>query len=195
MRGFAGGGGGAGGGPMAAGDGTFGGVSASSGKGGGAIPSSGTAGGGTSGRSTAGRTGTGTNATGASDLTPTQLRAVLRELTADDFTKPVVGRMNINTVSAAVLKDALKLDPRIADAIIARRKAKAEGITSIEDLAGVSGISPQVLQQLAMQFDVTSSVYTVSTRGRAATTGAEVEIEAVVDMSELPVKIISYREQ
>ena len=45
------------------------------------------------------------------------------------------------------------------------------------------------------QFDVTSSVYTVTSRGRAASTGAEVEIEVVIDKSELPAKILSYREQ
>lgn len=87
------------------------------------------------------------------------------------------------------------MDPRLADTIIARRKAKPEGIVSIADLAGMPGVNPQVLQQLGAQFDVTSSVYTVSTRGRAATTGAEIEIEALVDASERPVKIISYREQ
>ncbi|MEI6475398.1 MAG: helix-hairpin-helix domain-containing protein, partial [Planctomycetota bacterium] len=121
--------------------------------------------------------------------------AVLRELTADDFTKPVPGRMNINTVPESVLKEVLELDPRMADAIIARRRAKTEGITSLADLSDMSGINPTVLTQLATQFDVTSSVYTVTSRGRAATTGAEVEIEAVVDKSQLPAKIISYREQ
>jgi DNA uptake protein ComE-like DNA-binding protein len=149
----------------------------------------------TSGRSSGGRT-TGANGTaGVQDLNPEQLRAVLRELTGDDFTKPVPGRMNINTVPAAVLKEVLEIDPRVADAIIARRKSKPEGITSLADLSSMSGINPQVLGQLATQFDVTSSVYTVTSRGRAASTGAEVEIEAVVDKSKLPATIISYREQ
>jgi hypothetical protein len=103
--------------------------------------------------------------------------------------------MNINTVPAAVLKEVLEIDPRVADAIIARRKSKPEGITSLADLSSMSGINPQVLGQLATQFDVTSSVYTVTSRGRAASTGAEVEIEAVVDKSKLPATIISYREQ
>jgi DNA uptake protein ComE-like DNA-binding protein len=153
-------------------------------------------GGGSSGRSSSGRSSGGTGgASAVADLTNAQLRAVLRETTADDFAKPVPGRMNINTVPDSVLKEVLEIDPRLADAIIARRRSKPEGITSLADLSDMSGINPTVLTQLASQFDVTSSVYTVTSRGRAATTGAEVEIEAVVDKSQLPAKIISYREQ
>ena len=168
----------------------------SSGSGSGASGSSAAAGGGSSGRSSSGRSSGGTGGTSAvADLTSQQLRAVLRETTADDFAKPVPGRMNINTVPDSVLKEVLEMDPRVADAIIARRRSKPEGITSLADLSDMSGINPTVLTQLATQFDVTSSVYTVTSRGRAATTGAEVEIEAVVDKSQLPAKIISYREQ
>jgi hypothetical protein len=35
----------------------------------------------------------------------------------------------------------------------------------------------------------------VTCRGRAASTGVEVEIEAVVDRSQVPARILSYREQ
>lgn len=152
--------------------------------------------GGSSGRSSGGQASGGAGGTAAvTNLTNEQLRAVLRETTADDFTKPVPGRMNINTVPDSVLKEVLEIDPRVADAIVARRRAKPEGITSLADLSEISGMNPTVLSQIAAQFDVTSSVYTVTSRGRAATTGAEVEIEAIVDKSQLPAKIISYREQ
>jgi DNA uptake protein ComE-like DNA-binding protein len=172
-------------------------VGGTSGGRGGAAGGGATAGGGgaTSGRSSGGRSTGNAGAAAVQDLNPEQLRAVLRELTGDDFTKPVPGRMNINTVPEAVLKEVLEIDPRVADAIIARRKSKPEGIASLADLSSMSGINPQVLGQLATQFDVTSSVYTVTSRGRAASTGAEVEIEAVVDKSKLPATIISYREQ
>jgi len=149
----------------------------------------------TSGRSSAGRTAGATGGSGVPDLTPEQVRAVVRELTIDDFTKPVPGRMNINTVPEAVLKEVLDMDPRMADAIIARRKSRPEGIASLADLASMSGMNPQVLSQVATQFDVTSSVYTVTSRGRAASTGTEVEVEAVLDKSEFPVRITTYREQ
>jgi DNA uptake protein ComE-like DNA-binding protein len=147
------------------------------------------------GRSSAGTGQQGQTGQQVQDLSPAQLRAALRELTGDDFTKPVPGRININTAPASLLKDVLDMDPRVADAIVARRKAKPEGIASLADLAAMSGVNPQVLGQLASQFDVTSSVYTVTSRGRAASTGAEVELEATVDRSELPAQILSYREQ
>ena len=163
-------------------------------KGGGSGGSTSSGGGGSSGRSSGGRSGTG-GTSAVADLNPAQLRAVLREITSDDFSKPVPGRMNINTVPESVLKEVLDFDPRLADAIVARRKSKPEGIVSLADLSGMSGVNPQVLSQIATQFDVTSSVYTVTSRGRAASTGAEVEIEVVIDKSELPAKILSYREQ
>jgi DNA uptake protein ComE-like DNA-binding protein len=147
------------------------------------------------GRSSAGSGAQGQQGQQVQDLSPAQLRAALRELTGDDFSKPVPGRLNINTVPASLLKEVLDMDPRVADAIVARRRAKPEGITSLADLASMSGVNPQVLGQLAAQFDVRSSVYTVTSRGRAASTGTEVELEAVVDRSELPAVILSYREQ
>ena len=155
-------------------------------------------GGGTSGRSSGGRSATGAGASGGSavrDLDPSQLRAVLRETSSDNFSEPVPGRININTAPEALLKEVLDLEPRVADAIIARRKASPTGIVSIADLQGMTGLDPGMLVQLAQQFDVTSSVYTVTSRGRSVTTGTEVEIEAVVDRSELPAKIVAYRER
>ncbi|MFO0961884.1 MAG: type II secretion system protein GspK [Phycisphaerales bacterium] len=156
--------------------------------------SSGGASGATSGRSSAGR-GNATSTPAVKDLNDQQLRAVLRETTADDFSKPVPGRININTASADLLKNVLDIDARVADTIVARRRAKREGITSLVDLMGLSGLNSAALGQIATQFDVTSSVYTVTSRGRAASTGVEVEIEAVVDRSVVPARILSYREQ
>jgi DNA uptake protein ComE-like DNA-binding protein len=152
--------------------------------------------GGLSGRSSGGR-GSGQNAqaNGPKDLTDAQLRAVLRETTTEDFSKPVPGRINLNTAPVALLKDVLALDPRVADAIVARRRAKPEGITSLAELPGIGGMNATALATLTSQCDVQSSVYTVTSRGRALSTGAEVEIEVVVDRSEIPARILSYREQ
>lgn len=149
---------------------------------------------GTSGRSSGGRTGTATSTT-VKDLTDAQLRVALQELTTEDFSKPVPGRVNVNTASAELLKDVLGVDPRVADGIVARRKSRAEGITSLADLAGISGMTTATLATLTSQCDVSSSVYTVTSRGRPHSTGAEVEIEVVVDRSVLPARILSYREQ
>lgn len=183
--------GGATGGTTGGSKGSTGGTGGSSATGG----SGGSTGGATSGRSSAGRgSGSGTT-TGPRDLTEAQLRAVLRETTGDDFSKPVPGRININTAPVDLLKEVLDIEPRVAEAIVARRRAKPQGITSLVDLQGMSGMNPSALAQLATQFDVTSSVYTVTSRGRAASTGVEVEIEAVIDRSQVPARILSYREQ
>jgi DNA uptake protein ComE-like DNA-binding protein len=150
----------------------------------------------TSGRSSGGRAAEGGDGRGAvRDLDPAQLRGILREASNDDFAQRVPGRVNINTAPAALLKEVMQIDPRVADAIVARRNSSPRGIASIADLQGMSGLTPALLTQIAQQFDVTSSVYTVTSRGRSASTGAEVEIEAVVDRSTYPATIVSYRER
>jgi DNA uptake protein ComE-like DNA-binding protein len=152
---------------------------------------------GSSGRSSGGG-GAGTGADGRAavrDLDAAQLRGILREASNDNFAQRVQGRVNINTASAALLKEVMQIDPRVADAIVARRNSSPRGIVSIADLQGMSGLTPALLTQIAQQCDVTSSVYTVTSRGRSASTGAEVEIEAVVDRSTYPATIVSYRER
>jgi DNA uptake protein ComE-like DNA-binding protein len=150
----------------------------------------------TSGRSSGGRGAAGTDGRSAvRDLDAAQLRGILREASNDNFAQRVPGRININTAPAALLKEVMQIDPRVADAIVARRNSSPRGIASIADLQGMSGLTPALLTQIAQQFDVTSSVYTVTSRGRSASTGAEVEIEAVVDRSTYPATIVSYRER
>ena len=150
----------------------------------------------TSGRSSGGRGTAGSDGRGAvRDLDAAQLRGILREASNDDFAQRVQGRVNINTAPVALLKEVMQIDPRVADAIVARRNASPQGIVSIADLQGMSGLTPALLAQIAQQCDVTSSVYTVTSRGRSASTGAEVEIEAVVDRSTYPATIVSYRER
>ena len=51
------------------------------------------------------------------------------------------------------------------------------------------------LSALAPMADTQSYVFTVTSRGRSATTGLEVEITAVLDRSTLPARILEYREQ
>ncbi|MFM8873873.1 MAG: helix-hairpin-helix domain-containing protein, partial [Phycisphaerales bacterium] len=166
---------------------------------GGAAGGAGAAGGqqGSSGRSSGGSgAGAGTDGRAAvRDLDAAQLRGILREASNDNFAQRVQGRVNINTAPAALLKDVMQIDPRVADAIVARRNSSPRGIVSIADLQGMSGLTPALLTQIAQQCDVTSSVYTVTSRGRSASTGAEVEIEAVVDRSTYPATIVSYRER
>lgn len=156
---------------------------------------------GTSGRSTAGRTGrTGRGrsastetATPVTPLDTNQLKAVFAECTLDDPFRPAAGRVNLNTVSSEVLQRGLGLEARLAEAIIARRQ-KSGGFSSIVDLLEIGDITPELLMQIGGQIDVTSNVYTISSRGRAASTGTEVELVVVVDRSTSPVTFIEVRE-
>jgi hypothetical protein len=86
-------------------------------------------------------------------------------------------------------------DPISADAIVSVRSASSTGILAISDLLESNRISPQSLAALAPYADTQSYVFTITSRGRSASTGLEVEITAVVDRSQLPARILEYREQ
>jgi type II secretory pathway component PulK len=148
------------------------------------------------GRANAGRGGNQNSATAAvKSLDSNQLRLIFREGTVDDPTKIAPGKINVNTVSAEVMRDVLNLDSYVIDAILNMRASKSTGITSIVELQESSKITPQILVALARDMDTTSSVFTITSRGRSVSTGLEVEITAVVDRSSLPARILEYREQ
>lgn len=127
-------------------------------------------------------------------LSTDQLRAVFQECTLDDPFKPAPGRVNLNTVTSEVLQKAMGLDAKSADAILARRKTRQGGFSSVADLLEVSDLKPETLAQIGGQVDVTSNVFMISSRGRARTTGTEAELVAIVDASTLPVTFIELRE-
>lgn len=163
-----------------------------------ARPRTGT-GGGSTGRSSVGRTsGPNTAATGGvKSLSKDQLAALMSECELRDPRATVpkeAGKINLNTVSRSTLIEVLGIEPRFADAILRRRASRPEGLTSLADLADLSGASQPQLLVLAQVADVVSNVYTIASRGRAASTGAEAEMVVVVDRSELPARILEYRE-
>jgi len=128
-------------------------------------------------------------------LSNEQLRTIFAEAVAIDPQAPAPGKVNLNTVSIRTLRDVLGLDGPTIDAILNLRSSRQGGITSVVDLLGTNRITPQVLVGLATQADVTSEVFTITSRGRSENTGLEVEITAVVDRSTLPARILEYREQ
>ncbi|MDZ4830261.1 MAG: type II secretion system protein GspK [Phycisphaerae bacterium] len=148
--------------------------------------------GGASGSKSAGAAG---SANAVKALDTNQLRLLFAETTLDDPKKPSAGKTNINTASVEVIRRVLGIDSYAAEGIIALRSSKVGGITSIVDLLGASKITPQVLAGAASRMDVTSQVFTITSRGRSDATGLEVEITAVVDRSTLPARILEYREQ
>jgi type II secretory pathway component PulK len=129
------------------------------------------------------------------DLDKTQLRRILQEASLDDPTKPIVGKVNLNTAPPSILRALLPDDPISADAIISQRGATSSGLLSIADLSGGNRITDEAIAAIAPYADTQSYVFTVTSRGRSTTTGLEVEITAVVDRSTLPARILEYREQ
>jgi len=142
------------------------------------------------------RTGTPTGGT-VQSLSREQLRTLMNEC---EIVDPRVGgpkeagKLNLNSASRTLLTEVLDLEPRFADAIIRRRTSRPEGLTSLGDLADLPGADQPQLLLLAQVADVTSNVYTIASRGRAASTGAEAEMVVVVDRSQLPAAILEYRE-
>ncbi len=130
-------------------------------------------------------------------LTSEQLTAIFAETSMTDPRKRLPGKMNINTVPAELLRDLvfeLGAEEVIADEILFLRESRPEGIVSITELAEIPDLDPALRQRLAELMDTRSNVYTISSKGRSWSTGAEVEIIAVVDRSTLPVRILEYRE-
>lgn len=124
-----------------------------------------------------------------------QLRLVFREASIGSTNLDEgPGKLNLNTASREALRLLFPDDPDIADSIITLRQGRSEGLLGIVDLLDVDKITPQRLAAIRNQVDVVGDVFTISSRGRAESTGLEVEILATVDRSILPVRILEYRE-
>ncbi|MBS0195719.1 MAG: general secretion pathway protein GspK [Planctomycetes bacterium] len=120
-------------------------------------------------------------------LTNDQLKALMDGFTIGAATGVQPGKLNINTCDAETLQYIPEIPPEIADAIIAERSARADGFTSVLDLRDVAGISRRQLSNLYDLLCVRSNVFVVNCRGRDERTGLEVEIQATLDRSTLPV--------
>lgn len=128
-------------------------------------------------------------------LDRTQLGALYNECSigASDGGKP--GKLNINTCDAQTLEYLPEMSAGLADAVIYERSTRPEGFQSIIDLLDVPSMTRQRLAGLASIIDVRSNAVTVSSRGRDAKTGIEVEITAVIDRSTIPATMSEYRVQ
>ncbi|QOJ18136.1 MAG: general secretion pathway protein GspK [Phycisphaeraceae bacterium] len=124
-----------------------------------------------------------------------QLVLVFSELTMDDPSFRLPGKININTASQDLLRDVLQFAPAAADEIVYRRTRNPSGFTSLMELIAVPDMNGATLQQIADVADVTSNVFTVTSVGRSETNGIEVQLIVVIDRSTLPVRILEIREQ
>lgn len=123
-------------------------------------------------------------------LTDAQLRTLLDEASdGSEALNPRGGKVNINTVSRETLERQAQIDEETADRLIEARDARSGGFVSVLDLLEVEGIDRDTLASLMDWIDVTSAVYQVTVRGRDEATGIEVEIQAVIDRSTIPVVI------
>ncbi|MEM7228104.1 MAG: hypothetical protein AAF432_04735 [Planctomycetota bacterium] len=135
---------------------------------------------------------------GMRSLNEEQLRMVFAECTMDDpLEGPMPGKLNINTVSADLLRQMFSDESteRLVDEVLYLRNNRAEGVVSPVDLRDIPNLDSGSLERLASLFDVRSNVFLVSSKGRCSSSGLEVEIVAIVDRSTLPVRILEYREQ
>jgi type II secretory pathway component PulK len=148
-----------------------------------------------SGRSSAGAGGASGSNSRVQKLDMLQLRRIFQEGIISQGNAKPTGRINLNTVSPAVLRALLPDDPISADAIVSARAASSTGLLAISDLLESNRISAQSLAAIAPYVDTQSYVFTITSRGRSGSTGLEVEITAVVDRSVLPARILEYREQ
>jgi type II secretory pathway component PulK len=123
-------------------------------------------------------------------LTPEQLAALFNECTTDDpAAPPRPGKLNVNVCPAETLQYLPGIDSGLADSIVAERRARPGGFTSVTDLLAVPAMTADRLAELIPYLDVRSNVFVVNSRGRDAATGMEVVITATVDRSTLPVTI------
>jgi type II secretory pathway component PulK len=102
---------------------------------------------------------------------------------------PQPGKLNINTCAAETLQYLPEISPELADAIVSERSARADGFASVMDLMDVPGVTRQQMATLYDLLCVRSNVYVVVCRGRDARTGLEVEMQATLDRSKVPVVI------
>jgi len=131
-------------------------------------------------------------------LTDEQIIAVQNELSIAALYDRQPGKININTVSADLLRRIFELremDESLVDELIYLRDSRANGIADVMDFRRIPDLSDQDYAALVQLFCTTSNVFTISSRGRSWATGLECEIIATVDRSTVPVTILSYREQ
>ena len=122
-----------------------------------------------------------------SNLDTDQIKSLLDDCTLNDpGAGPKPGRLNINTCQREELDYIPEISAGTADLLIFERNRRATGFTHIMDLAEV-GVPASQVGQLAKLLDVRSNSYVVTCRGKDTITGIEVEMQAVISRTELPV--------
>ena len=107
-----------------------------------------------------------------------------------------VGRKQAGGEAVSILNVDSPVPSVVMDEIIYYRQRSQKGFTSLVEMIAISPrFTATVMADIADVLDVTSNVFTITSRGWSEKTGTEVQLIVVVDRSTLPVRILEYREQ
>ncbi len=126
-------------------------------------------------------------------LTDEQLTALLNEcaIIRDTSLPPQPGKLNINTCDSRILQYLPEIDSAMGDSMIAERDSRRQGFSSFTEMRSIPGMTNSRLAALYDLIEFRSNVFVVTSRGRDAGTGIEVEITASIDRSTLPARLVS----
>lgn len=111
-------------------------------------------------------------------VTPQNYQVILDNLTLSTGTQ-VEGKINLNTVTEAVLNSIPELTPDMVTAILQRQSSG--GFTSLGDIISVPGMNTlQVLQPTVDLFTTTSNTFLVEALGTAGDTSIPIEALIVI---------------
>lgn len=134
----------------------------------------------------------GENSDKAEPLDLQTFREIADRLTTTDDTR-IVGRVNVNTASKAILT-ALLGDQDIAAKIIDHRDGLADGMQSIAELLNISSIKVKTFKKIANDITTRSSVFSARCWAAADRTGAVYQVEAILDRAASPCEILYWHQ-
>lgn len=105
------------------------------------------------------------------------------------------GKVNINTAGLIVLTALLQGQRDLAENIITYREGRAAGFETLQDLAGVEGMTETILKQIIDLVDVRSSVFSIQSTAVSDATGQKYTLEVILNRDEQNGRILYWREQ
>ncbi|MBN1436871.1 MAG: helix-hairpin-helix domain-containing protein [Sedimentisphaerales bacterium] len=120
-------------------------------------------------------------------------RRIADHITVDE-SETIAGRININTASLVVLQTLPQITLDLAENIIQRRQELSQGFTSIAELLTVPDMTIGIFREIAGLITVRSNVFTIRSLAQAQRTGLRHSVEAVVDRSTTPVRVLYWHE-
>ena len=113
-------------------------------------------------------------------ITKEKLRQIIDLITVTDDQK-LVGRINVNTVPATVLKCLVRDNDQLVQNILEYRRSGSAPFDDIGELLDVQGMTDNVFRQLTQWVGTKSSVFSARSIGYVANTKAYKEIYAILD--------------